>query len=748
MRISTTTRTRMLAAAAGVSLILYAGDAGTALAEPGDGDSSSGATTSDSTTSEETDDEGEGDGGADVTSESAGDAETGTGSTGGGENNSAVGADAVDTGTDPASAPDPSGTGVPAATVTAPAPTSTAPPAGSESPVGSVDIGTGFQPGSISASAGADVRRGATDLPEVEAGSRSSSGVGRGGPDAPPPSSSSIEHPTIPGPPLVAPLAAWPGPLGSAATAVLSAAEPNETVAQATDTTGADSTPVAQAAGLLTLLGLPLLGGGSTAPTNPMPWTLLWFVRRFCNSQPEATAAPTVNPYANGTVTGDLNLGDPDDDTLRYTHTGVDAGSTLIIQPDGTFTYTPGGNLANVGGQDTFTVKASDNTHLHFHGLRGLLALFTGQDPHSRSVQITVDIPAANTPPVIDPDVEPILGTPDPTSGAVVVDLSGLVSDPDGDPLSFTTDDPGVDFGPDNAAAFTYTPSFQVRHDAAVPGHPGTHQVVVTVDDGRGGTQQVAISIPIDSVNADPILSGSDPSGTTDPATGVLTGTLETSVTDPDGDPISFTPLTEVPTTLGGTVTVNSDGTFTYTPDPAARHNAAADTATPEQQNDTFTVTVDDGHGGTRQITITVLIEPANADPTATASTPTQPTAGTGIVTGSVAVADADGDALSYTVVGATRTGANTFTTDKGTIVFDSTTGAYTYTPSAQARRDASYLNAPDTAKSDIFTILVDDGHGGSDTIEVTATIAGLSAPGAPSGGVQVGPDGSAYQTT
>ena len=52
-------------------------------------------------------------------------------------------------------------------------------------------------------------------------------------------------------------------------------------------------------------------------------------------------------------------------------------------------------------------------------------------------------------------------------------------------------------------------------------------------------------------------------------------------------------------------------GAYTYTPTPQARHDAAAGGPT----TDTFTVTIDDGHGGVVDVDVQVPISPKNATP-------------------------------------------------------------------------------------------------------------------------------------
>lgn len=76
------------------------------------------------------------------------------------------------------------------------------------------------------------------------------------------------------------------------------------------------------------------------------------------------------------------------------------------------------------------------------------------------------------------------------------------------------------------------------------------------------------------------------------------TGAVVVSVVTADADADAVTVTTTDP--AHGTLTDNGDGTLTYTPDPVKR--AAGDFT------DSFTVTVDDGHGGTTTKTVTVTV--------------------------------------------------------------------------------------------------------------------------------------------
>src|SRR5262249_15180364 len=119
--------------------------------------------------------------------------------------------------------------------------------------------------------------------------------------------------------------------------------------------------------------------------------------------------------------------------------------------------------------------------------------------------------------------------------------------------------------------------------------------------------------------------------------------------------------------------------------------------------------------------TVTVMLLEGN-EPPIIAPTLGDPDRATGTITGSLNATDRDNDTLSYTVSRqATR----------GTASIDPNTGAFTYTPDADAR-DA----AAGGALTDIFDLTVDDGHGASvtrtlmvDILAATPNSAPTSAP-------------------
>ncbi|MEJ1162796.1 Ig-like domain-containing protein, partial [Variovorax sp. CCNWLW186] len=215
--------------------------------------------------------------------------------------------------------------------------------------------------------------------------------------------------------------------------------------------------------------------------------------------------------------------------------------------------------------------------------------------------------------------------TGEPDSVVVRVGHSGngtVVSrDPDGDTLTYTLGQPpahGTVVIDPQTGKYTYTPE---------PGYEGPDSFTVVISDGRGGTtaSTVDVSVQPNSQPTVPDYAVTTPEDT--PLAGQVTGV------DLDGDSLTYVVGTPP---ANGTVTVNPDGTYTYTP------------GTNFNGTDSFTVVVSDGNGGTTTSTVEVTVGPTNDAPTVPNYTLTTPedTPVAGQVTG----VDLDGDSLTYVV--------------------------------------------------------------------------------------------------
>ncbi|WP_061017876.1 Ig-like domain-containing protein [Vibrio splendidus] len=177
-----------------------------------------------------------------------------------------------------------------------------------------------------------------------------------------------------------------------------------------------------------------------------------------------------------------------------------------------------------------------------------------------------------------------------------------------------------------------------------------------------------------------------------------VSGTL--SASDEDGDSLSFSKSTEP---SNGTVVIDENGDWTYTPN--ENYNG----------NDSFTVEVSDGQGGIDTITVNIGVTPINDLPvgedvsvTTDEDTP---------VNGSLNATDTDNDQLTF---------SKGTEPSNGSVVVDEN-GNWTYTP------DENYNG------SDSFTVVVDDGQGGTDTITVdVGVVSSNDAPDVDSNSITV----------
>ncbi|MEQ8320498.1 MAG: tandem-95 repeat protein, partial [Rhodospirillales bacterium] len=265
------------------------------------------------------------------------------------------------------------------------------------------------------------------------------------------------------------------------------------------------------------------------------------------------TGETTVSLDEDTGISGQLSAADPNGDALTFQAEGAPANGNVVINADGTYTYTPD---ADFNGTDSFTYTVSD------------------PDGNTGTATVTVDVVAVNDAPVAAG-----------TAFSVQEDssIAGTLSavDVDGDNLNFSlTTQPSNGTVTLNAdGSYVYVPDADFHGDDSFS---------YTVSDGNGGTDAETVSITVTPVNDAPVVA--DRSITTDEDVAV-SGQL--TATDVDGDTVTFA-LDSGP--ANGSVTVNPDGSYTYTPD----DNYAG--------NDSFTVTADDGNGGTETVTVSVSI--------------------------------------------------------------------------------------------------------------------------------------------
>jgi VCBS repeat-containing protein len=129
----------------------------------------------------------------------------------------------------------------------------------------------------------------------------------------------------------------------------------------------------------------PFLVPAPSAPAQmPVLWAVLAWVRReithtFFNRSPISNPVQ-ISQSLTGEVTGDLNASDPNCDApLTYTVTQQPAHGTVVVRPDGTYTYTPTAGTPTTTLTDSFTVVIDDSVGTQLPGIFGVIqGCFTG----------------------------------------------------------------------------------------------------------------------------------------------------------------------------------------------------------------------------------------------------------------------------------------------------------------------------------------------------------------------------------
>ncbi len=351
--------------------------------------------------------------------------------------------------------------------------------------------------------------------------------------------------------------------------------------------------------------------------------------------------APTANPanlsVAEDTpVSGKVDARDIDGDTLTYriaSGNGPQNG-TLTLYTDGSYTYRPN---KDYNGPDAFTVTISD-----------------GKGGTTTSL-ISIDVTPVNDAPVTA-DQAKETDEDQSVSGKIVA------TDVEGDKLAYVIQS-GVDHGSlllnTVTGEYTYTPNKDYN---------GNDTFTIRVYDAKGAYADSVVSVKINPVNDAPVSSPSSISTNEDtPIDGRIVAR------DADGDALTYS-IANGNGPQHGTVTLNADGSYTY--QPGKDFNGS----------DAFTVTIDDGHGGTTTSVVSVTVKPVNDAPvTADQAKETDEDQS---VSGKIVASDVDGDKLTYVI----QAGV-----DHGSLLLNTVTGEYTYTPNKD-------FNGTDT-----FTIRVYD---------------------------------------
>jgi VCBS repeat-containing protein len=386
-------------------------------------------------------------------------------------------------------------------------------------------------------------------------------------------------------------------------------------------------------------------GGGKGSPTATNDG--------YTTAEDTPLSVPAPGVLANDT--------DPNGDPITATLVSGPAQGTLTLNANGSFTYTP---AANFSGQVTFTYKANDGRR------------------DSNTATVTITVTPVNDAPVA---VNDALSTPEDTP--LNVAAPGVLAndtDPDGNPLTAV-----LVSGPANGTltlnangSLVYTPN---------AGFNGTDQFTYRANDGTTNSNVATVTITVDDVNDAPAAANDAYSTAEDVALNVAAPGVLANDTDPEGSPLTAV-LVSGP--AQGTLSLNANGSFTYTP--AANFSGQA----------TFTYKANDGTSDSNVATVTITVNAVNDAPAAVndAYTTDEDVALNVPAPGVLANdTDADGGTLTAVLVSGTTHGTLTLNAN----------GSFTYTPAAN-------YNGPDS-----FTYKANDGTSDSNVATVTITVNG-----------------------
>jgi len=347
------------------------------------------------------------------------------------------------------------------------------------------------------------------------------------------------------------------------------------------------------------------------------------------------------------------------------------------------------GSLGTIGGQDcasgtpnTDTATVTYTPDQHFNGDDSFTYRVTDADGAFDEATVTIDVTPINDAPVATDDSYSI--DEDATLNVSVQGVLANDSDVDGDSLTAA-----LDTGP-SSGTLTLNANGSFDYDPD-PNFNGSDSFDYEVTDGNGGSDTATVTITVQSVNDAPVAG--DDSYSTDEDTALSVGTPGLLGNDSDVESATLSVnTTPVSGPSSGTLTLNSDGSFTYTP--SADSNGT----------DSFTYEALDGDGGSDTATATITVNAVNDAPVAnddSASTDVDTPVSLNVLANDT---DVDGDPLTIGSYDATSV-------EGGSVSCDTGTDSCTYTP------------ASDFSGSDSFGYTASDGNGGSDTATVTITV-------------------------
>ncbi len=356
----------------------------------------------------------------------------------------------------------------------------------------------------------------------------------------------------------------------------------------------------------------------------------------------------------DGIFNGNVSTNDTDDDTANLIYavqTNVSSGN-LVLQPNGTFTFTP---VANYFGTVTATISVSDDGSPAYNSLSTLTIVVTSVDDATVVQDETFTVAEGTL-----------------LNGNVALNDS----DADANLLTYTTS------ATLTGGTFVFNPNGSFSFQSVIS-FVGVQTFDYSVCDENNVCSNGTCTIVVNDVNFAPVAGNDEFTLNEDTP---YNGNVSVNDSDPDGDQLSYT-LQSQP--IYGTVIINSNGTFVYTPN--NNYNGP----------DGFKYVVSDPNGLTAAGNVLLNVLPLNDAPVANDDVFGVIINGTGNDMAGENDIEVDGDNLVFSLV---------YSTSLGTLVFNAD-GSYTYTPNA------------DVYGQDSFAYEVCDGSGLCDEAVVVINI-------------------------
>jgi len=436
------------------------------------------------------------------------------------------------------------------------------------------------------------------------------------------------------------------------------------------------------------------------------------------------TSAPTIVEGNAGQVAMEftVTLDFASLQTITMNYATADATATAGVDytaANGTLTFTPGTltqtfTVQIIGdtlaeGDETFSINITDavNTTSATGSSLGTI------DDDDNQAPTAVADTGATTEDAVLTVTNPLLiaNDTDPDNHVPLTAVAATVTSTQGAAVTINAD-----------GSYSYDPTAAAALQALAAGATIDDTFTYQVRDNLGATSSGTVTITVTGVNDAPTAGDDTYAANEDAVLTVDAPGILANDDDPDTAD-TLTILAPTTSTSGAVVTVNQDGSFTYDPRNVAALQALA---TGDTVEDEFTYTVEDGHGGTVNATVTITVTGVNDAPVAAADDDvvdedvllTVPAA-TGLLAN-----DTDVD------TGTTLTiEAATLTSTLGAAVTINADGSYTYDP--RSSTTLRTLGIGQTA-DDTFTYKLLDGDGGEATGTVTITVTGTTVDGLP----------------